>query len=276
MPTVRWEPREYSSSPHYFYLSLERFLMTQTMDDLHVFMLFLILEGIDQQNGGVLSICMTALTMMSIEDDLHRMCPSNFYPPEGFYADGVYDEHALHLLRQPVHSSAWACYHHRNRGASTPMPYKGLTAVIEALVFSHGFRIFAEKPARGRLGAARKPARGATHIFAETGARIFAEAGARILAEAGARIFAEAGARILAEAGARIFAEAGARILAEAGARIFAEAGARIFAEASARIFAVAGARILAEAGARILAEAGAQTSGSAGARTRKPARGDD
>ena len=83
------------------------------------------------------------------------------------------------------------------------MPYKGLTAVIEALVFSHGFRIFAEKPARGRFGAARKPARGATHIFAETGARIFAEAGARILAEAGARILAEAGAQTSGSAGAR-------------------------------------------------------------------------
>jgi hypothetical protein len=65
--------------------------MSQTMKDLHLFMLFLIMEAIDKESCGVLSICMTALTMMSIEDDLHRMRPSNFYPPENFYPDGAYD-----------------------------------------------------------------------------------------------------------------------------------------------------------------------------------------
>ncbi len=30
-------------------------------------------------------------TMMDIADDLHRVRPSNFYPPEGFYPNGSYD-----------------------------------------------------------------------------------------------------------------------------------------------------------------------------------------
>jgi len=29
--------------------------------------------------------------MMKFEDDLHRLRPSNFYPPEGFYSTGSYD-----------------------------------------------------------------------------------------------------------------------------------------------------------------------------------------
>jgi hypothetical protein len=34
---------------------------------------------------------MTALTMLSIESDLHRLRPSNFHPPDGFYPKGASD-----------------------------------------------------------------------------------------------------------------------------------------------------------------------------------------
>jgi hypothetical protein len=66
--------------------------MVKTLDDLHLFMLFLIMEGLEKESGGFLSFCMTALTMLSIEDDLYRLRPSNFYPPDGFYPDGAYDD----------------------------------------------------------------------------------------------------------------------------------------------------------------------------------------
>ncbi len=92
MPTVRWEPRE--SSPHFFYQSLERFLMVKSLGDIHMFMLFLVMESVERKRrpaGGYLSFCMTALTMLSIEFDLHRLRPSNFYPRDGFYPEEAYD-----------------------------------------------------------------------------------------------------------------------------------------------------------------------------------------
>ena len=89
MPTVRWEPRE--SSPHFFYQSLEHFLMVKSLEDIHMFMLFLVMESVDKESGGFLSFCMTALTMLTIESDLHRLRPSNFYPPDGFYPKGAFD-----------------------------------------------------------------------------------------------------------------------------------------------------------------------------------------
>jgi hypothetical protein len=87
MPTVRWQPRE--SSPHFFYLSLERFFIVKGLEDIHTFMLFLVMESLDKESSGFLSFCMTALTIISIESDLHRLRPSNFY---GFDPKGAYDE----------------------------------------------------------------------------------------------------------------------------------------------------------------------------------------
>jgi hypothetical protein len=54
-------------------------------------MLFLVMGYVDKESGGILSFCMTALTMLSIESGLHRLRPSNFYPPDDFYPKGAYD-----------------------------------------------------------------------------------------------------------------------------------------------------------------------------------------
>ena len=66
--------------------------MVKSLDDIHTFMLFLVMESLDKESSSVLSFCMTALTMLSIESDLHRLRPSNFYPPDGFYPKGAYDD----------------------------------------------------------------------------------------------------------------------------------------------------------------------------------------
>jgi hypothetical protein len=65
--------------------------MVKISQDIHMFMLFLVTESVDKESGGVLSFCMIALTMLSIESDLHRLWPSNFYPSDGFYPKGAYD-----------------------------------------------------------------------------------------------------------------------------------------------------------------------------------------
>jgi hypothetical protein len=65
--------------------------MIKSMEDLRLFMLFLFMESLETESGGFLAFCMSVLTLLSIEDDLYRLRPSNFYPPEGFYPDGAYD-----------------------------------------------------------------------------------------------------------------------------------------------------------------------------------------
>ena len=89
MLTVLWELLE--NSPHYFFQCLERFEMSEMLEELQNFLCFLIMEACEEESGGFLMICMTTLTIMSFEDDLHCLRPSNFYPPDGFYPSGSYD-----------------------------------------------------------------------------------------------------------------------------------------------------------------------------------------
>jgi len=65
--------------------------MVKSLEGIHMFMLFLVMESVDKESSGVLSFCMTALTMLSIKSDLHRLTPSNFHPPDGFFPKGAYD-----------------------------------------------------------------------------------------------------------------------------------------------------------------------------------------
>ncbi len=55
-------------------------------------MLFLLVEAVDDNGGSYLLICLTALTMLYLEDDLNKLSPSNLYPPVGFYPMGSEDE----------------------------------------------------------------------------------------------------------------------------------------------------------------------------------------
>jgi hypothetical protein len=47
----------------------------------------------DENGGGLLTICLLALTILDVEDDLHKIWPSNFYPPPGFYPSGSSDQY---------------------------------------------------------------------------------------------------------------------------------------------------------------------------------------
>ena len=91
MPTTNWEIRK--QSPHYFYYSLERFFLSRKLGDLQYMLLLqmLNLSSADTDSSGIITILLTAITMFTFEDDLHRLRPSNFYPPEGFYATGSHD-----------------------------------------------------------------------------------------------------------------------------------------------------------------------------------------
>ncbi len=90
MPTVIWE--ECPQSVHYYHYSLERFLMSQTRDNLHMLMMLLFSNSINGDSSGINAIILTLLTIMTFDDDLHRLRPSNFYPPEGFYLTGCHDD----------------------------------------------------------------------------------------------------------------------------------------------------------------------------------------
>ena len=89
MPTVRWETRV--SSPHYFYRSLERFEMGETVEDYKNLLMYLVAEAANENGGGLLTICLLALTILSVEEDLHKIRPSCMYPPAGFYPSGSAD-----------------------------------------------------------------------------------------------------------------------------------------------------------------------------------------
>ncbi len=90
MPTVNWE--ECPQSVHYYHYSLELFLMLQTIDNLQMLLLLLISNSTNGDSSGINAIILTLLTLMNFDDDLHRLRPSNFYPPEGFYPRGCDDD----------------------------------------------------------------------------------------------------------------------------------------------------------------------------------------
>ena len=54
------------------------------LTDLQMIPMLLISGSMGGDDIKILTICITVLKMMSIEDDLHRLRPSNFHPPDGF------------------------------------------------------------------------------------------------------------------------------------------------------------------------------------------------
>ena len=86
---TNWEVRK--QSPHYLFYSLERFRMVQILRKLRFLLLLLILDMVEEDSGGSLTILCMDLRMMSIQDHLHALRPYNFYPPVGFYPTGTHD-----------------------------------------------------------------------------------------------------------------------------------------------------------------------------------------
>jgi hypothetical protein len=58
--------------------------MSQTIDNLQMLLLLLISNSANGDSSEINAIILTLLTIMNFDDDLHRLRPSNFYPPEGF------------------------------------------------------------------------------------------------------------------------------------------------------------------------------------------------
>ena len=90
MPTTNWEACQ--QSVHIYHYSRERFLMSKTIDDLQMLLFLLISNSANGDSSGIDAIILTLLTTMSFDDDLHRLRPSNFYPPEGFYPTGCHGD----------------------------------------------------------------------------------------------------------------------------------------------------------------------------------------
>ena len=76
-------------SPHYHFYSLERFFIAKAVRNLKCMMLLQLLNSSCwTDSSGFSTFLATAIVMMFFEDDLNRLRPSNFYPPEGFYPTG--------------------------------------------------------------------------------------------------------------------------------------------------------------------------------------------
>lgn len=95
MPTVPWVPRP--ASLRYYFRTLERRHLSQTVEALTCFLLFQFRKRCAQfrqnvQNRrGLISLMMTLLTICDVTDDFNRIRPSNYYPPAGFYPMGAND-----------------------------------------------------------------------------------------------------------------------------------------------------------------------------------------
>jgi hypothetical protein len=90
MPTVRWEPRNYS--PHYYFRTLERFKIRKMIKNIELFMIFMIFEAsVDANSLDETILCLFSFALNKLNKQLHRMRPSNMYPPDDFYPSGSFD-----------------------------------------------------------------------------------------------------------------------------------------------------------------------------------------
>ena len=65
--------------------------MGETVEDYKNLLMYLVAEAANENGGGLLTICLLALTILSVEEDLHKIRPSCMYPPAGFYPSGSAD-----------------------------------------------------------------------------------------------------------------------------------------------------------------------------------------
>jgi len=89
MPTVNWEVRK--QSPHYRLYSLERFFLAKKIRCLRYMLLIHQNAAGSTDNSEFINILAVSMMIMSFQNDLFRLRPSNFYPPEGFYLNGSFD-----------------------------------------------------------------------------------------------------------------------------------------------------------------------------------------
>ena len=79
--------------------------MEKIVKDLQTFIMVLILDAVDEESGGLLTLCLTALTILTIEDDLYKERMTCLYPQAGCI---TFNQAVLHLIKQtplPFHLS---------------------------------------------------------------------------------------------------------------------------------------------------------------------------
>ena len=92
MSTVRWEPRK--SATWFLYHSLERHKISNLLKIFRILITLQIFEELDEECDELL-LCLTAIAIQNLDQHLHRIRPSNMYPPDGFYPSGAYDDFLL-------------------------------------------------------------------------------------------------------------------------------------------------------------------------------------
>ena len=58
--------------------------MAETVQNLRLFLIYLISEAAEENGVGVLTMCLTALTILTVEADLYRIRLGILYPAEDF------------------------------------------------------------------------------------------------------------------------------------------------------------------------------------------------
>ena len=86
---MRWEPRK--SAPRFLYHSLERHKISNLLKIFRILITLQIFEELDEECDELL-LCLTAIAIQNLDQHLHRIRPSNMYPPDGFYPSGAYDD----------------------------------------------------------------------------------------------------------------------------------------------------------------------------------------
>ena len=79
--------------------------MPKMIEDLQRFPLLLILNSVaNGGSSGINAFILTLLTIMSFDDDLHRLRPSSFYPPEVFFVQrACHDDFGTETKRHKLH-----------------------------------------------------------------------------------------------------------------------------------------------------------------------------
>ena len=75
--------------------------MEKIVKDLQTFIMVLILDAVDEESGGLLTLCLTALTILTIEDDLYKERMTCLYPQAGCI---TFNQAVLHLIKQTPES----------------------------------------------------------------------------------------------------------------------------------------------------------------------------
>jgi len=70
---------------------LERHKISNLLKIFRILITLQIFEELDEECDELL-LCLTAIAIQNLDQHLHRIRPSNMYPPAGFYPSGAYDD----------------------------------------------------------------------------------------------------------------------------------------------------------------------------------------